>query len=137
MTRSRVGVMTQLTINAMAILPSVEDRLGLGEIFRHSRWHLDISCCLNDARVLLTSWPLSKVFVITRESAKSIFPMDDPQPELAVISFRQARLPALYLFRYSNGPEHHLTVARPQLEPAFSRNGGLVRKFLQSGHWHR
>src|ERR1039458_10231563 len=37
----------------MAILPSHEDRLRLSEIFRHSRWHLDLSECLNDARVLL------------------------------------------------------------------------------------
>lgn len=43
----------QITISAMAILPSHEDRLRLSEIFRHSRWHLDLSECLNDARVLL------------------------------------------------------------------------------------
>ena len=42
----------QITISAMAILPSHEDRLRLSEIFRHSRWHLDLSECLNDARVL-------------------------------------------------------------------------------------
>ncbi len=42
----------QITINALAILPSQEDRLRLKEIFRHSRWHLDLSECLNDARVL-------------------------------------------------------------------------------------
>jgi hypothetical protein len=43
----------QITINAIAILPSQEDRLRLGEIFRHSRWHLDLSGSLNDARGLL------------------------------------------------------------------------------------
>ena len=43
----------QIAINAVAILPSHEDRLRLSEIFRHSRWHLDLSECLNDARVLL------------------------------------------------------------------------------------
>lgn len=43
----------QLTLNAMAILPSQEDRHRLSEIFQHSRWHLDLSKCLNDARGLL------------------------------------------------------------------------------------
>lgn len=43
----------QITINAMAILSSHEDRLELGEIFRHSKWHLHLSHCLNDARLLL------------------------------------------------------------------------------------
>jgi DNA-binding response OmpR family regulator len=37
----------------MAILPAHEDRLRLSEIFRHSRWHLDLSESLNDARSLL------------------------------------------------------------------------------------
>jgi DNA-binding response OmpR family regulator len=44
-------VTQQTTINALAILPSQEDRLRLSEIFRHSRWHLDLSECLKDARV--------------------------------------------------------------------------------------
>lgn len=46
--------MTQVTtLNAMAILPSQEDRLRLSEIFQHSRWHLDLSRCLSDARNML------------------------------------------------------------------------------------
>ena len=46
-------VTQQIAINAVAILPSKDDRLGLGEIFRHSKWHLYLSDCLNDARNLL------------------------------------------------------------------------------------
>jgi DNA-binding response OmpR family regulator len=42
-----------MTLNAMAILPSQEDRFRLSEIFQHSRWHLDLSRCLSDARALL------------------------------------------------------------------------------------
>ena len=38
----------QITINAMAILSSHEDRLELGEIFRHSKWRLHLSHCLKD-----------------------------------------------------------------------------------------
>ena len=43
----------RVTINAVAILPAQGDRFRLTEIFRRSRWHLDLSECLMDARVLL------------------------------------------------------------------------------------
>ncbi len=46
--------MSRLTLNVLAILPAHEDRLRLSEIFRHSRWHLDLSESLNDARALLS-----------------------------------------------------------------------------------
>jgi len=46
-------VLQETTINALAILPSQDDRLALGKIFRHPRWHWHLSDCLNDARNLL------------------------------------------------------------------------------------
>ncbi len=44
----------QSSISAIAILPAQPDRLQLSEIFRHSRWHLDLSESLADALALLT-----------------------------------------------------------------------------------
>jgi DNA-binding response OmpR family regulator len=43
------------TVHAVAILPSEEDRLRLKEIFRDSKWRLDVSECLDGARVLLST----------------------------------------------------------------------------------
>jgi DNA-binding response OmpR family regulator len=43
------------TVNAIAILPSQEDRLSLGNIFRHSNWHLEVTECLRGARTLLSA----------------------------------------------------------------------------------
>ena len=53
--------MSQRTLNALAILPAHEDRHRLSEIFRHSRWHLELSESLHDARSLLS---LSHVGVV-------------------------------------------------------------------------
>jgi DNA-binding response OmpR family regulator len=59
-------VTQQINIYAMAILPSHEDRLRLSEIFRHSRWHLDLSECLTDARALLDRTHLGVVLTDSR-----------------------------------------------------------------------
>lgn len=43
------------TVNGLAILPSQEDRLCLRKIFLDSKWHLDVSESLRDARTLLSA----------------------------------------------------------------------------------
>jgi DNA-binding response OmpR family regulator len=48
--------MTEVTtVNAIALLPSQEDRRCLKKIFRHAKWRLDVSECLHGARVLLSA----------------------------------------------------------------------------------
>ena len=44
-----------MTLELLAILPCVEDRLGLFEIVRHSKWHLVVADTLHGSRAPLNN----------------------------------------------------------------------------------
>ena len=44
-----------MTLELLAILPCVEDRLSLLEIIRHSEWHLVLAETLHDSRAPLNN----------------------------------------------------------------------------------